>query len=145
MTLLINGLVIRLSMQNLQIKPALLNGLPTPSSSNVQPLDWLASLRDLAGQELQQPLSGYNAHDNFVSASSDPTPQPGLMNFAVCQEHHDSRRGAPDERCGDQFLRLHHQERCQRPQRMCMPRLLDGLVLTQAAAMVFHHQSLRGP
>ena len=51
-----------------QIAPELLRGLPTPSSKSVQAVDWIKSLTLLAGQSLQQPVTNYNAHDNFVSA-----------------------------------------------------------------------------
>ncbi|KAL9025822.1 MAG: hypothetical protein Q9196_005424, partial [Gyalolechia fulgens] len=51
-----------------KISPALLRTLPTPSSSSLKTLPWLASLEDLGGP-LPQPLSGYNAHDNFYAKS----------------------------------------------------------------------------
>ncbi|SLM33671.1 glucooligosaccharide oxidase [Lasallia pustulata] len=54
---------------NNKIAPELLRGLPTPSSKSVQAVDWIKSLTMLAGQSLQQPLTNYNAHDNFFAKS----------------------------------------------------------------------------
>ncbi|KAL9632237.1 MAG: hypothetical protein Q9164_005440 [Protoblastenia rupestris] len=60
------------------LAPALLNGLPTPSNTNVRALSWLDSLVALANNApLAQPLTGYNAHDTFFAKSvttpaSDP-------------------------------------------------------------------------
>lgn len=53
-----------------QIRPELLRGLPTPSASNVRSVDWITSLTILAGEELAQPLTGYNAHEDFVNQVS---------------------------------------------------------------------------
>ncbi|KAL9045873.1 MAG: hypothetical protein Q9214_001160 [Letrouitia sp. 1 TL-2023] len=52
-----------------KIASELLRGLPTPSSQSVMSLDWITSLTQLWGGPLQQPLSGYNAHDNFYAKS----------------------------------------------------------------------------
>lgn len=52
-----------------KIAPALLHTLPKPSSSSLKSLSWLASLADLWGSPLPQPLSGYNAHDTFYAKS----------------------------------------------------------------------------
>lgn len=52
------------------IAPALLSGLPTPSSSSVISVDWITSLTDLANSvPLQQPTTGYNLHDDFFAKS----------------------------------------------------------------------------
>lgn len=48
----------------------MLRGLPTPSGSNAQFVDWISSLTTLAGEELAQPLTGYNAHEDFVNHAS---------------------------------------------------------------------------
>lgn len=53
-----------------QIRPELLRGLPTPSASNVRSVDWITSLTILAGEDLAQPLTGYNAHEDFVNQVS---------------------------------------------------------------------------
>ncbi len=47
----------------------MLKGLPAPSTSSVQSLDWLAALTNLAGGPLTTPTSGYDLHDTFVSIS----------------------------------------------------------------------------
>lgn len=52
-----------------QIAPEFLRTLPTPSSTRIQTLPWLDSLVDMWGSPLPQPLSGYNAHDNFYAKS----------------------------------------------------------------------------
>jgi hypothetical protein len=55
---------------NSKIAPALLNGLPTPSSSSVQSLSWLDSLIALGGEgTLSEPVHGYDAHDDFFASS----------------------------------------------------------------------------
>ena len=52
------------------IAPALLSGLPTPSSSSVDSVDWINSLTLLASpQTLQQPTLGYDLHDDFFAKS----------------------------------------------------------------------------
>ena len=52
------------------IKPELLRGIPTPSSSSVQSVDWIKSLTLLGGgTTIQEPLTGYNAHDDFFAKS----------------------------------------------------------------------------
>lgn len=52
------------------IAPALLSGLPTPSSTSVVSVDWITSLTDLANNvPLQQPTTGYNLHDDFFAKS----------------------------------------------------------------------------
>ena len=52
------------------IAPALLSGLPTPSSSSIQAVDWITSLSLLASPNtLQQPTLGYNLHDDFFAKS----------------------------------------------------------------------------
>ena len=52
------------------IAPALLDGIPAPSSSSVKSVDWITSLADLAnGVPLQQPTTGYNLHDDFFAKS----------------------------------------------------------------------------
>jgi len=52
-----------------QIAPELLRGLPTPSSSSVQSLDWISSLANMWATPLAQPLTGYNEHDTFYAKS----------------------------------------------------------------------------
>ncbi|KAL8741340.1 MAG: hypothetical protein Q9190_006043 [Brigantiaea leucoxantha] len=52
-----------------RIVPELLRGLPTPTSQSAQTLDWISSLTQLWGGPLQQPLTGYSAHDNFYAKS----------------------------------------------------------------------------
>ena len=55
---------------NDNIASALLNGIPTPSYSNVQSVDWITSLTMLgAPNPLQEPTSGYNLHDDFFAKS----------------------------------------------------------------------------
>ncbi|KAL9129439.1 MAG: hypothetical protein Q9217_002113 [Psora testacea] len=72
---------------NSKLAPELLRGLPTPSSTKVQSLSWLDSLVALANnQPLQQPTTGYNAHDNFfaksvVTPSSNPLTADALNNY----------------------------------------------------------------
>lgn len=52
------------------IKLELLRGLPTPSTSSVQSVDWIKSLTLLGGSNtLQEPLTGYDAHDDFFAKS----------------------------------------------------------------------------
>lgn len=57
------------SDERLQIAPELLRTLPAPSNTSLKSLDWLASLADQWGGPLAQPLSGYDAHDNFYAKS----------------------------------------------------------------------------
>lgn len=72
---------------NSKIKPELLRTLPTPSTSSVKPMSWLDSLANLAnGVPLQQPLTGYDAHDDFfaksvVVPSSSPLTTAALDNY----------------------------------------------------------------
>lgn len=73
---------------NNKIKPALLKGLPTPSSSTVDSIDWLASLTKLAGQPLAQPLQGYDAHDDFY-AKSITTPASAPLTAAALNSFFD--------------------------------------------------------
>lgn len=55
---------------NNTIVPALLSGLPTPSSTSIQGVDWIASLTLLAApQPLQQPTTAYDLHDDFFAKS----------------------------------------------------------------------------
>ena len=52
------------------IAPALLSGLPAPSSTSVQDVDWITSLTLLAAPNaLQQPTLDYNLHDDFYAKS----------------------------------------------------------------------------
>ncbi|KAK4695760.1 hypothetical protein P7C71_g2043, partial [Lecanoromycetidae sp. Uapishka_2] len=52
------------------VAPALLSGLPTPSTSSIKSVDWITSLTDLANNvPLQQPITGYNLHDDFFAKS----------------------------------------------------------------------------
>lgn len=63
---------------NRQIKPELLRGLPTQSPFNltVKAVDWIQTLREnAAGIPLEQPLTGYDIHENFVSSSRDFGPR----------------------------------------------------------------------
>ena len=60
------------SMANFEnfIQPELLRGLPKPSISSVQSVSWIESLTLLGGNKtLQEPLTGYNAHDDFFAKS----------------------------------------------------------------------------
>ncbi|KAI9777374.1 MAG: hypothetical protein M1835_005250 [Candelina submexicana] len=71
---------------NNDIKPAMLKGLPAPSTSSVQSLDWLAALTNLAGGPLTTPTTGYDAHDTFLAKSivtqeSCPLTQAALESF----------------------------------------------------------------
>ena len=71
---------------NNKIKPELLRGLPTPSSSSVQAVDWIQSLTMLAGQSLAQPITGYSQHDDFfaksiVTPSSAPLASDALTSY----------------------------------------------------------------
>ena len=52
-----------------QIAPELLRGLPTPIETTIKSSDWLTFLADQWGSPLAQPLSGYNASDNFYAKS----------------------------------------------------------------------------
>lgn len=67
---------------NKTIKPELLRGLPTPSAFFAKPVDWIQTLRERAGTDLQQPLTGYNAHDNFY-AKSIVTPESAPLTTAA--------------------------------------------------------------
>lgn len=52
------------------IAPALLSGLPTPSSASVKIVDWIKSLELFAAPNpLQEPTKGYNLHDDFFAKS----------------------------------------------------------------------------
>lgn len=72
---------------NNAIKPELLRGLPAPSTSSVQSVDWIKSLIILSGTTtLQEPLTGYNAHDDFfaksvVVPSSSPLTTDAINNY----------------------------------------------------------------
>ena len=93
---------------NRQIKPELLRGLSTPSPLNLdaRPVDWIQNLREyVAGaNDLEQPLTGYDSHDTFVSSSHHFGPRSWLNESAVCQEYCDPRKCAVDKGCYDQFL-----------------------------------------
>ena len=53
-----------------KIQPELLRGLPTPSTSSVQSVGWIKSLTLLGGANtIQEPLTGYDAHDDFFAKS----------------------------------------------------------------------------
>ncbi|KAK4693129.1 hypothetical protein P7C71_g4214, partial [Lecanoromycetidae sp. Uapishka_2] len=69
-----------------EIAPELLRGLPTPSSQSVQSLNWISSLTNLWGGPLAQPLTGYNAHDDFYAKSvlvpeASPLTMPALSSY----------------------------------------------------------------
>jgi hypothetical protein len=51
------------------VAPAMLNGFPSPATSSIQSLSWLDSLVHEAGGPLNEPLTGYNAHDTFYAKS----------------------------------------------------------------------------
>ena len=76
-----------LSSFNETLAPALLAGLPTPSWTNIHSLSWLDSLVALANNApLQQPLTGYSAHDDFfaksvVTPASNPLTAEALTNY----------------------------------------------------------------
>jgi hypothetical protein len=69
------------------IKTELLRGLPVPTTSTVTSMSWLNSLQKLAGSDsLQQPTTGYNAHDDFFAKSlvvpqSSPFTSAGLTSY----------------------------------------------------------------
>ena len=72
-----------------KIAPELLRGLPTPTSSSVRSLSWLDSLTALAnGQPLQQPLSGYDQHDDFF-AKSVVTPGSSPLTYDTWKQYCD--------------------------------------------------------
>ncbi|KAL0263586.1 hypothetical protein SLS55_002567 [Diplodia seriata] len=53
-----------------KIGPEFLRGLPTPTTSTVESLDWIKFLVKLGGADsLETPKTGYNAHDNFFAKS----------------------------------------------------------------------------
>ena len=53
-----------------RLAPALLRGLPSPSWNNTHTKTWLDSLSEFANYApLQQPLTGYNQHDDFYAKS----------------------------------------------------------------------------
>ncbi|KAI4230775.1 MAG: hypothetical protein LQ349_006042 [Xanthoria aureola] len=69
-----------------KIAPEFLRTLPAPSSTTIKTLPWLDSLADMWGSPLPQPLTGYNAHDNFYAKSilvpeSTPLTPSALLNF----------------------------------------------------------------
>ncbi|KAI9680572.1 MAG: hypothetical protein M1817_004012 [Caeruleum heppii] len=71
---------------NNRIAAEMLRGLPPPATSNVRELDWIASLTDLAGGPLVQPLTGYDLHDTFfvksiVTQESRPLTRAALESF----------------------------------------------------------------
>lgn len=72
---------------NSKIAPELLRTLPTPSSSSLKSVDWITSLTMLASpQPLQQPMTGYNLHDDFfaksvVTPASAPLTTDALMTY----------------------------------------------------------------
>lgn len=68
------------------ILPALLTGLPTSDSTRINAYSWLDNLRAEAGEELEQPLSGYSKHDTFFAKSittreSQPLTSAALTSF----------------------------------------------------------------
>ena len=74
---------------NNKIKPELLRTLPTPSSTNVQAVDWIKSLTLLAnGQSLTQPLdrTQYTIHDDFF-AKSVVVPQSSPLTAAALNSY----------------------------------------------------------
>ncbi|KAL8950178.1 MAG: hypothetical protein Q9222_003771 [Ikaeria aurantiellina] len=74
---------------NNKIKPELLRGLPTPTSSSATSMTWIQSLTALAnGQSLQQPTTGYNQHDDFF-AKSVVVPASGAFTAATLTSYFD--------------------------------------------------------
>ncbi|KAL8711846.1 MAG: hypothetical protein Q9220_003790 [cf. Caloplaca sp. 1 TL-2023] len=74
---------------NNRIKPELLRGLPSPTSSSATSMTWIQSLTALAnGQSLQQPTTGYNQHDDFF-AKSLVVPQSGPFTAASFTSYFD--------------------------------------------------------
>lgn len=74
---------------NNKIKPELLRGLPTPTSSSATSMTWIQSLTYLAGgQPLQQPTMGYNQHDDFF-AKSVVVPTSGPFTAATLTSYFD--------------------------------------------------------
>ncbi|KAL8786508.1 MAG: hypothetical protein Q9213_002735 [Squamulea squamosa] len=60
--------------------------LPTPSSTTIKTLSWIESLADMWSTPLPQPLTGYNAHDNFYAKSiivpeATPLTPSALLNY----------------------------------------------------------------
>ncbi|MCJ1245196.1 hypothetical protein MMC30_002397 [Trapelia coarctata] len=70
------------------IQPELLRGLPMPSVQDVRSLSWIASLEQLAGGTLSEPLTGYNAHDDFF-AKSLVDPESGPLTPAALTSYFD--------------------------------------------------------
>ncbi|KAL8752944.1 MAG: hypothetical protein Q9184_005569, partial [Pyrenodesmia sp. 2 TL-2023] len=69
-----------------KIAPEFLRNLPTPASTKIVTLSWLDSLEDMWGRPLPQPLSGYDAHDNFYAKSilvpeSNPLSPSALLKY----------------------------------------------------------------
>ncbi|KAL8813521.1 MAG: hypothetical protein Q9200_000195 [Gallowayella weberi] len=69
-----------------QVASELLRTLPTPSNTSIKTFSWLDSLTDMKGEPLPQPLSGYDAHDNFYAKSilvpeTTPLTQSALLNY----------------------------------------------------------------
>ncbi|KAI4241542.1 MAG: hypothetical protein L6R40_004522 [Gallowayella cf. fulva] len=52
-----------------KIAPEFLRTLPAPSSTKIKTFSWIDSLADMWSSPLPQPLSGYDAHDNFYAKS----------------------------------------------------------------------------
>ncbi|KAL8820944.1 MAG: hypothetical protein Q9223_000932 [Gallowayella weberi] len=71
---------------NTKVASELLRTLPTPSNTSIKTFSWLDSLTDMKGEPLPQPLSGYDAHDNFYAKSilvpeTTPLTQSALLNY----------------------------------------------------------------
>ncbi|KAF2088002.1 Glucooligosaccharide oxidase [Saccharata proteae CBS 121410] len=69
------------------IATELLRGLPTPTASTVQAVDWIKSLTLLSNQDsLTEPTAGYSAHDNFF-AKSVTVPESAPLTTAALQSY----------------------------------------------------------
>lgn len=107
-------------------------------------LDWISSLTVLAGSALAEPLTGYDAHDDFVSdshlvciGSSDW--------FLVCKKCHHPLECTPYRYGPYQLFQLHHPKRIKCSE--CRPFPFHTDFQTNpllAIAMVLNHQSIRG-
>ena len=85
---------------NKRLAPAILSKLPEPTKKNVKSLSWLDSLRALDNNSpLEQPLTGYSAHDDFfaksvVTPASNPLTIEALTNYFIYVNTHGINNGS---------------------------------------------------
>lgn len=68
---------------NTKVKPEALRSIITPQKINVTSLDWISYLTVLAGEDLKQPLTGYDQHDTFFAKSITVPEADGLSAEAL--------------------------------------------------------------